>query len=391
MSPIPYGRQSINEADVEAVVEVLRSDFLTQGPAIARFEQVVASFTGSKYAVAVSSATAALHIGALALGLAPGKRLWTVPNTFVASANCALYCGAEVDFVDIDPRTYNLSLEALSQKLKHAAASGSLPDILVPVHFSGQPCQMREISELCRVYGVRIMEDASHAIGAEYLGEKVGSGSFSEVTVFSFHPVKILTTGEGGMLITNNPELYEKLLLLRSHGITRDLRFMEETSGDPWKYEQIELGFNYRITDLQACLGISQMKRLPLFIDKRRQLAQRYSQLLSDLPLIAPWQHPECASSWHLYVVQVDATSTHVTRREVFDYLKTHQIYPQVHYIPVHTQPWYRRLGFKHGQFPVSESYYSQTITLPLYYELSDEEQMRVVTALSRLFQGSRP
>lgn len=385
---LPYGRQSIDEHDIAAVVAALRSDFLTQGPVIARFEEAVARFCGAKHAVAVSNATAALHLGALALSLGPGDWLWTSPNTFVASANCALYCGAQVDFVDIDAATYNLSISALKAKLAGAAATGHLPKVLVPVHFAGQPCEMAEISALCRQYGVRVMEDASHAIGAEYRGARTGNGAYADLTVFSFHPVKILTTGEGGMLLTNDEQLYEKLVRLRSHGITRDPRFMEGTPDGPWHYEQVDLGFNYRLTDLQAALGASQMERLPTFLARRRALAARYNEHMAGLPLTLPWQHPDTLSAWHLYVVRPDPTRTSVTRAALYDRLRESQIFAQVHYIPVHLQPWYRRLGYKAGDFPAAENYYAGALSLPLYYSLSDQDQERVFDSLETLLRS---
>ncbi|MEQ1748219.1 MAG: UDP-4-amino-4,6-dideoxy-N-acetyl-beta-L-altrosamine transaminase [Prosthecobacter sp.] len=385
---IPYGRQTIDEADIAAVIAVLRSDFLTQGPAIAQFEESVSRFTGTKHAIAVSNATAALHLGALALGLGPGDSLWTSPNTFVASANCALYCGARVDFVDTDPLTYNMSVSALATKLESAAREGMLPKILVPVHFSGQPCEMDQIALLCARYGVRVMEDASHAIGAEYCGSKIGGRAHADLTVFSFHPVKILTTGEGGMLLTNDTQLYEKLIRLRSHGITRDARFMQGGSDGPWFYQQIDLGYNYRMTDLQAALGASQMDKLPAFLARRRELAARYDRLLSSLPLITPSQHPDTLSSWHLYVVRVDASRTPTTRLTLYEGLRQRQIFPQVHYIPVHTQPWYQNLGFKLGDFPESEHYYSGALSLPMYYGLSEADQDRVIAALTEILEA---
>ena len=387
MLPIPYGRQSLNDADIEAVAAILKSNFLTQGPAISQFETAVANFTGARYAVAVSNATAALHIGALALGLRTGLRLWTVPNTFVASANCGLYCGAGVDFVDIDPLTYNISIQSLAEKLELACKAGSLPHVIVPVHFSGQPCDMESISALCKQYGIRIMEDASHAIGAEYKSVKVGACRHSDLTVFSFHPVKILTTGEGGMVLTNDASLYEKLVLLRSHGITRDPRFLRGQPDGPWYYEQLEVGFNYRMTDLQAALGASQMKRLPHFLARRRELAARYTDALKQLPLITPFQHEAALSAWHLYVIQVNPQKTSVTRKELFEGLRSRSILPQVHYIPVHTQPQYRALGFSKGDFPVSESYYETALTLPMYYDLTDSQQDHVLRALSEILE----
>ncbi|HYF33896.1 MAG TPA: UDP-4-amino-4,6-dideoxy-N-acetyl-beta-L-altrosamine transaminase [Prosthecobacter sp.] len=381
---IPYGRQFIDEADIEAVVAVLRSDFITQGPAIARFEESVAQFCGARHAVALANATAALHIGALALGLEPGDRLWTSPNTFVASANCGLYCGARVDFVDIDSRTYNMSATCLDAKLEAAAANGTLPKVLVPVHFSGQPCEMEAIGALAAKYGVRVMEDASHAIGAEYRGEKVG-GRHADLTIFSFHPVKVLTTGEGGMLLTNDSTLYEKLIRLRSHGITRDARFLEGPADGPWAYQQVDLGFNYRMTDIQAALGASQMTKLAAFLERRRELAARYDRLLADQPLILPWQHPDTLSAWHLYVVRPDPGRTAITRAELYAGLRERGVAPQVHYIPVHTQPYYQKLGFEAGDFPMAEAYYNDALSLPMFYSLSDSEQDCVVTALKEI------
>ncbi|MGQ0429831.1 MAG: UDP-4-amino-4,6-dideoxy-N-acetyl-beta-L-altrosamine transaminase [Gammaproteobacteria bacterium] len=381
--PLPYGRQSISPEDIEAVVAVLRSDFITQGPAIARFEERVAACVGARHAVAVSSATAALHVGALALGLKPGDRLWTSPITFVASANCALYCGAGIDFVDIDPRSYNLSVGALGQKLELAARQGVLPKILVPVHFTGQACEMGPIAELCAAHGVRLMEDASHAIGAEYRGRPIGSLG-SDLTVFSFHPVKIITTGEGGMLLTDHAELHARLLRLRSHGTTRDPGLGGQADG-PWHYAQVDLGFNYRLTDLQAALGMSQMDRLPEFLARRRALAARYDLLLAPLPLLRPWQHPDTRSSWHLYVIRPDPARTRVSRADLYAGLRALGILAQVHYLPVHLQPWYRAFGFKPGDFPQAERYYDGALSLPLFPAMSDADQDRVVAAVSRL------
>lgn len=378
--PLPYGRQSISEKDIAAVVAVLRSDFITQGPAIARFEECVATVCGARHAVAVSSATAALHIGALALDLKPGDRLWTSPNTFVASANCGLYCGAGVDFVDIDPRTYNLAVGNLEVKLRAAAANGTLPKILVPVHFAGQPCEMGPIGDLCAAHGVRMMEDASHAVGAEYRSKRIGGRAGPDLTVFSFHPVKIITTGEGGMLLTDDGELYERLVRLRSHGITREVQ-----QDGPWSYAQVDLGFNYRMTDLQAALGASQMTSLPAFLARRRALAARYDRLLAPLPLVLPWQHPDTLSSWHLYVVRPDTARTSVDRAALYAGLRERGIHAQVHYSPVHTQPWYRALGFKPGDFPQAERYYAGALSLPMYPALTDADQERVVTALQAL------
>jgi UDP-4-amino-4,6-dideoxy-N-acetyl-beta-L-altrosamine transaminase len=379
---IPYGRQSISPSDVEAVLGVLQSDWLTQGPAIERFEQAVAQACGSKYAVAVSSATAGLHLACLAAGLKPGHRLWTVPNTFVASANCGRYCGAEVDFVDIHPKTYNMDVTQLKAKLEVARQQNRLPHVVIPVHFAGQSCEMAEIHKLALEYGFTVIEDAAHAIGGQYQGQPVGAGTYSEMTVFSFHPVKIVTTGEGGMVVTNREDLYQHLLRLRSHGITREPELMTQPSEGPWYYQQLELGFNYRMTDLQAALGTSQMQRIESFVARRRELVNRYNRLLTDLPVVLPWQHADTQSTWHLYVVQIDASRTNRARKAVFEHLRANQIGVQVHYIPVHTQPYYQALGFAEGDFPVAEAYYAQAISLPLYADLTDAQQDRVVQVL---------
>ena len=381
---IYYGRQDINQDDIEAVRAVLTSDFLTQGPAIERFEKTVASYCGAKYAVAVCNATAALHIACRAAGLKQGDVLWTAPNTFVASANCGLYCGSDVDFVDIDAQTYNMSTQELEKKL---ASSAKKPKVLVPVHFSGQPCDMEQIHRLAKDHNITIVEDASHAIGAEYKGERIGSCKYSDMTVFSFHPVKIITTGEGGMVLTNNPDLYEKLRLYRSHGITRDPNLMSCNDGS-WYYEQIDLGYNYRVTDMQAALGTSQMKRLPEFLQRRRYLAKRYDELLADLPLTLPYQMEGTNSSWHLYVACFREDASLTKKERLFQEMKKHGITLNMHYIPVHLQPYYQNIGFVHGDFPVSEAYYEKAFTLPLYYGLSDEEQVTVVEALRDSLSG---
>ena len=379
---IPYGRQDISDADIEAVVEVLRSDFLTQGPAVPRFEAAVSAHCGAKHAVAVNSATSALHVACLALGLGPGDWLWTSPNTFVASANCGLYCGARVDFVDIDPRTYNLSADALAAKLALAKRADRLPKVVVPVHFAGQACDMRAIRALADRYGFRIIEDASHAIGGQYLGEPVGNCRWSDITVFSFHPVKIVTTGEGGMAVTNDPDLAATMARLRTHGITREPALMHGESEGPWYYQQIELGFNYRMTDVQAALGGSQMARLEPFVTRRRELAGHYDAALADVSVVHPWQHPDTASAWHLYVVQVDPQRTEVTRKALFAQLREAGIGVNVHYIPVHTQPYYRQLGFAAGCCPVAERYYTNAVSLPLYPAMTSAQQAAVVDAL---------
>jgi UDP-4-amino-4,6-dideoxy-N-acetyl-beta-L-altrosamine transaminase len=379
---IPYGRQDISQADIDAVVEVLRSDWITQGPTIERFEQLVAEYCGAKYAVAVSSATAGLHIACLAADLNPGDVLWTSPNTFVASANCGLYCGASVDFVDIDSHTYNLSVDELERKLSDAERQGCLPKVVVPVHFAGQSCELEKFAALSKRYGFKIIEDAAHAIGGRYQGQPVGSCQFSDMAVFSFHPVKIITTGEGGMVLTNKEDLYEKLIRLRTHGITRKVELMKEESHGPWYYQQLELGFNYRMTDIQAALGASQMQRLDEFVKQRRFLAERYHQLLQDLPLMLPWQHPDTESSWHLYVIRLKLDKINKTHRQVFEELRQAKIGVNLHYIPVHTQPYYQQLGFKWGNFPNTEKYYQEAISIPLYYGLNENNQERVVNTI---------
>lgn len=376
---IPYGRQDIQEEDIAAVVDVLRSDWLTQGPTVERFEAAVAAHCGAAHAVAVNSATSALHLACLALGLKPGDSLWTSTNTFVASANCARFCGAEVDFVDIDPRTYNMSPEALAEKLDQAARSGRLPKIVVPVHFAGQSCDMVAIRALAERYGFRIIEDASHAIGGRYRGEAIGCGRHSDITVFSFHPVKIITTGEGGMALTNDPRLAALMRSLRSHGITREEAEMRGGSDGPWYYQQLTLGYNYRMTDLQAALGLSQLKRLDAYVARRRALAARYDRLLADLPLMTPYRDPDAESAMHLYVVVLHEAQR---RREVFTRLRAVGIGVNVHYIPVHTQPYYRDLGFAPGYCPTAEAYYAAAMSLPMYAGLSEADQDSVVDSL---------
>lgn len=376
---IPYGRQNITQADIDAVVSVLQSDFLTQGPQVPLFEQTVAGYCGTHHAVAVNSATSALHIACLALGLGPGDWLWTTPITFVASANCGLYCGAKVDFVDIDPRSYNLCPKALERKLTAAEQAGRLPKILVAVHLCGQPCDMATIHALSQRYGFRIIEDASHAIGGKYRNEPIGSCRYSDITVFSFHPVKIITTAEGGMALTNQPELAQRMELLRSHGITREPAQMTHPPDGPWYYQQIELGYNYRMTELQAALGISQMTRLDDYVARRHQLAARYNQLLADLPITLPWQHPDSYSGLHLYVICLQNSRIH---RAVFEFLRVQGIGVNLHYIPAHTQPYYQRLGFRPGDFPEAERYYTEAISLPMYAGLTEEQQDQAAETL---------
>ncbi len=384
---IPYGRQEVTQADIDAVTAVLRSDFLTQGPQVPRFEAAVAAYCGVRHALAVNSATSALHIACLALGLGAGDWLWTTPITFVASANCARYCGAQVDFVDIDPLTFNISVEALRAKLEVAARVGRLPKIVVPVHMAGQSCDMRAIHELGQQYGFRIIEDASHAIGGRYLDKPVGSCQYSDITVFSFHPIKIITTAEGGMALTDDSALAHQMALLRSHGITRDASEMTQTPDGGWYYQQIDLGFNYRMTELQAALGVSQMERLDAYVARRHALARRYDQLLADLPVQAPRRADYGYSAFHLYIIRVGGDGG-VGRAKVFDSLRSQGVGANVHYIPVHTQPYYVRLGQQVGyhaaSFPHANAYYAQAISLPLYATLSDAEQDEVVSALRK-------
>lgn len=382
---IPYGRQDINQQDIDAVVEVLKSEFLTQGPQVPAFEQAIMDACGAKYAVAVNSATSALHIACLALELGSDDWLWTTPNTFVASANCALYCGAKVDFVDIDPRTYNLCAKQLEKKLIAAQKVGKLPKIVIPVHFSGQSCDMQAIHELAKKYGFYIIEDASHAIGGKYKGEPIGNGRYSDITIFSFHPVKIITSAEGGAAVTNRADLAEKMLLLRSHGITRDEELMTKAADGPWYYQQIELGYNYRMTELQAALGLSQIQRLETFVIKRHKLASRYDELLQNLPITLPWQHSDSDSARHLYVIRLQLEQINITHLDVFNALRAAGIQANLHYIPVHMQPYYQKIGFASGQFPEAEKYYKEAISIPLFSAMTEEQQDTVCSTLKTI------
>jgi UDP-4-amino-4,6-dideoxy-N-acetyl-beta-L-altrosamine transaminase len=382
MTTIPYGRQDINQSDIDAVIAVLLSDFLTQGPAVPAFEKSVADYCSSQHAVAVNSATSALHIACLALGVGNDDIVWTTPISFVASANCALYCGAIVDFVDIDQRTYNISVESLVEKLAVAEKIGKLPKVLIPVHLCGQPCDMESIYTLSQKYGFKIIEDASHAIGGKYKGEAIGNCRYSDITVFSFHPVKIITTGEGGMALTNDVQLAKCMQLLRTHGITRDENEMTHTSDGPWYYQQIALGYNYRLTDIQAVLGLSQMQRLDEFVTKRHVIAERYNQLLADLPLITPWQHKDSYSALHLYVIRLNLVEMGKTHRQIFEVLRALDIGVNLHYIPVYHHPYYQSLGFKTDYCLEAEQYYAEAISLPIYPGLTEAQQDLVVRAL---------
>ena len=379
---IPYGRQNITSEDIKAVTEALQSDFLTQGPAVPAFESAVCDAVGAAFGVAVNSATSALHIACLALGVGRGRRVWTSPVTFVASANCALYCGADVDFVDIDSQTYNLSIEALTEKLVEAEQAGTLPDVLIPVHLAGQSCDMKAIADLAERFNFKVIEDASHAIGADYAGLPVGNCRYSDITVFSFHPVKIITTGEGGMAVTQDELLANTMARLRSHGITRDPALMTQEPDGDWYYQQQELGFNYRMTDLQAALGVSQMQRLSQFIEQRRTLAERYFSLLSSLPVTLPHQAEWSASAWHLYILRIKPDLIEKSQKQVFKELRESGIGVNLHYIPVHLQPYYAARGFAMGDFPAAEKYYTEAISIPLFHGMTEEQQNTVANVL---------
>ncbi len=380
---IPYGKQDITQQDIDGVIEVLKSDFLTQGPKVPEFEEALTKHSGANYALAVNSATSALHIACLGLGLGAGDWLWTSPITFVASANCGLYCGAKVDFVDIDPATYNMCPKKLEEKLVQAKANGTLPKVVVPVHLCGQPCDMAAIHRLAQEYGFKVIEDASHAIGGKYNDKPIGNCEYSDITVFSFHPVKIVTTAEGGAVLTNDKALADKMSLLRSHGITRNSEQMEGESHGGWYYQQIDLGYNYRMTELQAALGVTQMTRLEQFISSRHRLAERYDQLLTELPVVIPFQLENTYSGLHLYVVRLQLEKIELTHKQVFDSLREKGIGVNLHYIPVHTQPYYQKMGFSVGDFPESEQYYREAISLPMFHAMTDEQQDEVVSSLN--------
>jgi UDP-4-amino-4,6-dideoxy-N-acetyl-beta-L-altrosamine transaminase len=386
---IPYGKQDINQADIDSVVNVLQSDFLTQGPRTPLFEKTVSNYCGAKYGVAVNSATSALHIACLALGLGKGDWLWTSPNSFVASANCGLYCDAKIDFVDIDPKSYNLSITELEKKLIQAKQKGRLPKVLVPVHFAGQSCDMKKIHSLGQEYGFKIIEDASHAIGGKYLDRPIGGCQYSDITVFSFHPVKIITTAEGGLATTNNKNILVRMQLFRSHGVTRNPELMtkEAEAEGEWYYQQVDLGFNYRMTELQATLGVSQVQRLDEFVARRHILQERYDSLLSGLPIIRPYQDKHSFSALHLYPIQIDLSKVSKNREQIFNELRKNGVGVNVHYIPIHTQPYYLQFGFREGDFPNSESYYSRTISLPLFHAMTVGQQDEVCDVLKRVLQ----
>jgi len=386
---IPYGRQDISQADIDAVVKVLQSDFLTQGPMVPKFEEAVAQFCGAQYGVAVNSATSALHIACLALDLGPGDTLWTSPNTFVASSNCALYCGAKVDFVDIDPLSYNMSIQHLEQKLLQAKQTDTLPKIVVPVHFAGQSCDMKAIHALSKEYGFYIIEDASHAIGGKYLNEPVGNCKYSDITVFSFHPVKIITTAECGMAMTNNPTLVSNLQRYRSHGIsTNPVDMSTSPTYEIWNYQQIKLGFNYRMTDIQAALGLSQMSRLDPFVDIRHDIANRYNEAFANTPIKTPWQHQDTYSAYHLYPVCLELSQIKKTQREVYDELIAAGISVNLHYIPVYRQPYYAVMGFKKDYCPNAEAYFKSVLSIPMFPALTDEQQSHCCSVINRILKN---
>lgn len=380
---IPYGRQDISEDDIQAVANVLRSDYLTQGPVVPAFEKSVKDYCGAKFAVAVNSATSALHISCLALGVGPGDIVWTTPISFVASANCALYCGARIDFVDIDPLTYNMSMDCLSGKLEFAEKEGKLPKVIIPVHLAGQPCNMAAIHSMSERYGFKIIEDASHAIGGRYLDAPIGNGRYSDITVFSFHPVKIITTGEGGMALTNDPEIANKLVRLRSHGITRVQEEMTHITDGPWYYQQLELGFNYRMTDIQAALGLSQIKRLDEFVKKRRKIADRYNKYFADLWVTTPFEAPDSYSATHLYIVRLKLNEIKFSQKDIFEWLRSCGIQVNLHYIPIYRHPYYEKMGYIKKDYPQAEAYYAQAMSLPVYPALSDLQQEEVVQRMN--------
>lgn len=384
---IPYGRQDISNEDIESVIKVLKSDLITQGPVTPKFEKAVSNFCGSKFAFAYNSATSALHAACYSLGVRKGDCVWTSANTFVASANCALYCGAKVDFVDIDSKTYNLSTDLLEKKLKIAKREKKLPKVLIPVHFSGQSCDMKKIYDLSKIYNFKIIEDASHAIGGKYLKRHIGNCDYSDITIFSFHPVKIITTGEGGIATTNDPLLADKLNMFRTHGITKNKAKLTSKLKEPWFYEQQLLGFNYRMTDIHAALGLSQIKRLDIMIKKRHLLAKNYFKKLDSLPIKLPFQNPDSYSSFHLFVIRLDLENIKFSQEEVFNLLKENEIFVNLHYMPVYYHPYFKKLGFKKGYCPEAEKYYSETMSIPMYSSLLKKDQNKVIKVLNKIFK----
>jgi UDP-4-amino-4,6-dideoxy-N-acetyl-beta-L-altrosamine transaminase len=383
---IPYGRQDITDSDIAEVEKVLRSDFLTQGPTVPRFEKSVADYCGALHGVAVNSATSALHIACLALDLGPGDWMWTSPNTFVATANCGRYCGANIDFVDIDPKTYNMCMNALSSKLIEAEKLGKLPKIVIPVHFAGQPCDLQAIKSLSKRYGFKIIEDASHAIGANYNKSKIGSCAYSDITVFSFHPVKIITTAEGGMALTNNKNIFEKMSRLRTHGITNDKTKMQERSrNEIWNYQQIELGFNYRMNDIQAAIGLNQMKRIDRYVARRHEIAKFYDDELANIPITLPYQAMNVYSSYHLYPILIKKNSDNKSQRYIYDELRKSNILVNLHYTPVHRHPYYEEFNFKKNDFPIAEKFHQEAISIPIYPALKKENQTYIIKTIKKL------
>ncbi len=379
---IPYSHQEISQVDIDAVIKVLKSDFLTQGLMVPKFESAVAEYTGAKHGVAVNSGTSALHIACLSLDLGAGDILWTSPISFVASANCGRYCGADVDFVDINPDTWNIDIFALKDKLVQARKEKRLPKVVVPVHFAGQPPEQEKIWELAQEFGFRILEDACHAIGASRKGERVGSCRWSDITVFSFHPVKIITTGEGGMAMTNDEELAWRMGILRSHGISREPERMTKKHEGPWYYEQLELGMNYRMTDIQAALGISQLSRIDYFIEQRNLLAKKYNESLIGLPLKLTTVLPDNRSAFHLYVIRLMTEKVSCSHREIFESFREEGIGVNLHYMPIHLQPYYKKMGFRNNLFMEAEKYAKEAITLPMYPDLTDEQHSFVINKI---------
>jgi UDP-4-amino-4,6-dideoxy-N-acetyl-beta-L-altrosamine transaminase len=379
---IPYGRQNISKKDIQAVVEVLKSDYITQGPVVPEFEDRIAKYCGVKYAICVNSATSALHLACLALGIKNGDNVWTSPISFVASANCALYCGANIDFIDIDPITFNISVEMLETKLKKAEEGGKLPKLVIPVHLCGQSCDMEAIHNLSKKYGFKIIEDGSHAIGGSYKGMKIGNCKFSDAVVFSFHPVKIITTGEGGVVLTNDDQVKNKLAQLRSHGIIREAKCMEHQPMGSWYYEMQSLGYNYRMSDLQAALGLSQISRLDDFVNERNRLAEEYDSMITHPEITKPVVSKNCKSAYHLYVIRLSGKTTQMTQAIVFDRMKASGIGVNLHYIPIYRHPYYSQFKFNPREFPQAEKYYSEAITIPIFPCLSASQQKQVVATL---------